>query len=172
MTQSRCVVLCSPRPLWWPPKRVPLLHHWGGGTRKYTPHFLLHACTNTNCYKRHTRRLCSSEYNVQVTVKRASGFRRCTVKRHWRCSGGKLLKNIYKNKKNYLFLSLNIPWCKRKILNVKTFLSDELWWSVPWNLRWMCVCPTTCSTLLIQLCFLFQRHSFHFNFTKFYYLKC
>lgn len=38
----------------------------GEKNRKYTPHFLLHACPNTNCYTWHTpRRLCSSENNVQ-----------------------------------------------------------------------------------------------------------
>lgn len=99
----------------------------------------------------------SSENNMQ-TVK-TSEIRRCTAKD----TDDPVQENsqIYTYETAQLFsflLFLNIPWCKRKILNVKTFLADELWWRVTRNLSWS-VCVCVCA----QLRSLFLRNA-HFKF--------
>lgn len=53
-------------------------------------YFSLYISPNTNCYTRHTSRLHSSKNYIQATWKTTHGFRRCTVKRHSKCSARKL----------------------------------------------------------------------------------
>lgn len=163
MTESRCVV--QPTHLRRPPECVPLQCHGRGEglKRKYTTHFLLHTCPNINFSTQHTHTYKQTSLHLKITSKRwkrarSEGVQQKTLMTQCR----KTLKYIHMKQHNFFsfLLFLNIPWCKRKILNVKTFLADELWWRVTRNLSWsVCVCVCVCA----QLRSLFLRNA-HFKF--------
>lgn len=98
-------------------------------------YFSLYISPNLNCYTWHTSLILKwhpSYIEKGPWVQKVYSEETLTMQ----CK--KIIKHKFKTKKK-IFFSLNIPWCKRKILYVKTFLSDELWWSITQDLRWMCV---------------------------------
>lgn len=121
MTQSRCVV-----------SHRRCLHRTTE-RREQEGHLTSHL-TSAQTVTHGTCRLRSSENYIQATMKRLCGFRRCTAKRHWRSS-----EENYKTNIQTFFWSLNIPWCKRKLLNVFSLrwatmkITQDFWW--------MCVHP-------------------------------